>query len=125
MRPSALAILAIVLLAAGCQRGGSSTAASDSSSPSSSSSATAASSSSSGDSIGVPECDDYLQAYRDCIASKVPEASQAELREALEQNVATWRSAAASPEGRAGLAVACTQARDAAKTAVSAYGCSL
>ena len=124
MRPNALAILAVVLLAAGCQRGGSSTAASDSSSPSSSS-ATAASSSSSGESIGVPECDDYVQAFRDCIASKVPEASQAELREALEQNVATWRSAAASPEGRAGLAVACTQARDAAKPSVSAYGCSL
>jgi len=125
MRPSALAVVAVLLLAAGCQRGGSSNAASDSSSPSPSSSATAASSSSSGDSIGVPECDDYVQAYRDCIASKVPEASQAELREALEQSVGTWRSAASSPEGRAGLAVACTQAREAAKTSVSVYGCSL
>jgi len=123
MRQSAVAVLVLLLLAAACQRGGSSSAASDASS--SSPSTATASSSSSGESIGVPECDDYLQAYRDCIASKVPEASQAELREALEQNVATWRSAAASPEGRAGLAVACTQARDAAKSAVSAYGCSL
>jgi hypothetical protein len=125
MRLSALAVLVLLLLAAACQRGGSSSAASDSSSSSPSTTATASSSTSSGESIGVPECDDYLQAYRDCIASKVPEASQAELKEALEQSVATWRSAAASPEGRAGLAVACTQAREAAKPSVSAYGCSL
>ena len=125
MRPIALAVLAVLLLAAACQRGGSSTAANDSPSSSSSTSTTAAASSSAGESIGVPECDDYLQAYRDCIASKVPEASQAELKEALEQSVATWRSAAASPEGRAGLAAACTQAREAAKPSVSAYGCSL
>jgi hypothetical protein len=126
MRRSILAVLAVLLLTTACQRHGSSPAASDSSSPSSSSTtAAASSSSSSGESIGVPECDDYLQAFRDCIASKVPEASQAELREALEQNVSTWRSAAASPEGRAGLAVACTQAREAAKPSVSAYGCSL
>jgi hypothetical protein len=124
MRPSALAVLAVVLLTAGCDKIHRSDAAqpSSESSPSSASSSTG---SSSGDSIGVSECDDYVQAYRDCIASKVPESSQAELREALEQSVATWRSAAASPEGRAGLAVACTQARDATKTTVSAYGCSL
>ncbi len=126
MRPSALAVLAVVLLTAGCDKIHRSDAAQPSSeSSSTSASSSTGSSSSSGDSIGVSECDDYVQAYRDCIASKVPESSQAELREALEQSVATWRSAAASPEGRAGLAVACTQARDAAKTTVSAYGCSL
>lgn len=122
MRQSAFAVLAVLLLTAACQHHSSSAAAGDSSS---STTASASSSSSSGESIGVPECDDYVQAFRDCIASKVPEASQAELKEALEQSVATWRSAASSPEGRAGLAVACTQAREAAKTSVSAYGCSL
>jgi hypothetical protein len=132
-----LLVLAVFLAAAGCKHrvGGyqepaagdssSSTSSSSSSSSSSSAAPSSYSSSSSGGSIGVSECDDYLQAFRDCIASKVPEGSRAELSEALEQNVATWRSAAASPEGRAGLAVACTQARDAAKPSVSAYGCSL
>jgi hypothetical protein len=123
----ALLVLAVFLTIAGCQRhaGGGATPAASDPSASSSPATAASSSSSSGESVGVPECDDYLSAYRDCIASKVPEASQAELKEALEQNVATWRSAAASPEGRAGLAIACTQAREAAKPAVSAYGCSL
>lgn len=124
MRSTPLLVLAVLLALAACKHhDAAAPAASDaSSSPSSTASS---SSSSSGESIGVPECDDYLRDFRDCIASKVPEASRAELSEALEQNVATWRSAAASPEGKAGLAVACTQAREAAKPGVSAYGCSL
>ena len=120
---STLLVLAVLLACAACKHhAAAAPAASDSST---SSTTASSSSSSSGESIGVPECDDYLSAYRDCLASKVPEASRAELNEALEQSVATWRSAAASPEGKAGLAVACTQAREAAKPGVSAYGCSL
>jgi len=125
MRRSVLLFLAVVasLLVAACHHGDSAPAAGDSSAstPATSSSA----SSSSDESIGVPECDDYLRAYRDCVTSKVPEASQAELNQAIDQNVALWRQAASTPEGKAGLGAACTQARDAMRSAMSQYGCSL
>ena len=41
----------------------------------------------------------------------------------MEQTKAQWKQAAATPEGRAGLAMGCKAATDAAKTAMQAYGC--
>lgn len=76
-----------------------------------------------GDGIGVPECDDYLNKYQACVASKVPEAARASMTQALDQMRSGWRTAATTPEGKAGLASACSQARAAMKTSMSAYGC--
>jgi len=75
------------------------------------------------DSTGVPECDDYLSKYQACVDSKVPEAARAALRQSLDQTRAAWRSAMTTPGGKNGMAAACTQARDAAKTSMAAYGC--
>jgi hypothetical protein len=120
-------LAAAVLLAAfstACQRHEAApAAASDSSlSPVSSS---FSSSTSSGDPIGVSECDDFLRAFHDCVDNKVPEASRADLNTSMEQSVALWRQAAATPEGKAGLGVACSQNRDTMKSSLSQYGCSL
>ena len=76
------------------------------------------------DSTGVAECDDYLSKYQACVDSRVPEASRAAFRQSLEQTRAAWRSAVATPGGKNGLTALCTQARDAAKTSMAAYGCS-
>ncbi len=76
-----------------------------------------------GDQIGVAECDDYLRKYESCLSDKIPEAARASLRSSLDATRASWRSAAATPEGRAGLAQACRAARDAARQTMSAYGC--
>lgn len=73
--------------------------------------------------IGVPECDDYMTKYRQCIESKVPEAMKATMRQSFDQATAAWKQAAATPEARASLASACQQATDAAKAAMQAYGC--
>jgi hypothetical protein len=73
--------------------------------------------------FGVPECDDYLTKYLACIDSKVPEAARATVRQSLDQTKAQWQQAAATPEGKAGLATGCKAASDAAKTAMAAYGC--
>ncbi len=73
--------------------------------------------------FGVPECDDYLTKYLACIDSKVPEAARVSVRQSLDQTKAQWKQAAATPEGKAGLAMGCKAASDAAKTAMSAYGC--
>ena len=73
--------------------------------------------------FGVPECDNYMKKYMGCIESKVPESARAMMKQALDQTKASWKAAASTPEGKAGLAQACTQAEATAKTATAAYGC--
>ncbi len=76
-----------------------------------------------GSEFGVPECDEYLTKYLACVDSKVPEAARGMVRQNLDATKASWKQAAATPEGRAGLATACKQALDATKQAMAAYGC--
>jgi hypothetical protein len=79
--------------------------------------------------IGVAECDDYIKAYLACVDDHVPAEARDQLRSALEQAKTGWQQAAAaaeaSPEAKASLVSACTQARDAAKASLQAYGCEL
>ncbi len=74
-------------------------------------------------SIGVAECDDYLNKYEACVNGKVPEAARASLKQSLDATRGAWKSAAATPAGKEGLASACKQAYDASKAAMSQYGC--
>jgi hypothetical protein len=77
----------------------------------------------SGDSVGVPECDDYITKYQSCLKGKIPEAAQAAMKGAFDTTVAEWKKVAATPEGKSGLAMACKSALDASKQAMGAYGC--
>jgi hypothetical protein len=77
----------------------------------------------SGDSVGVPECDDYITKYQNCLKGKIPEAAQAAMKGAFDTTVAEWKKVAATPEGKSGLAMACKSALDASKQAMGAYGC--
>jgi hypothetical protein len=74
--------------------------------------------------VGVQECDAYLAKYTTCVSANVPSPVRAAMLAALDQSKNQWRAAASSPEGRAGLAEACTQARDAARASLRAYRCS-
>ncbi|HMF55596.1 MAG TPA: hypothetical protein VK619_04495 [Pyrinomonadaceae bacterium] len=74
-------------------------------------------------SIGVPECDEYLTKYEVCLNQHVPEASRAQMRAAFEQTRTSWKQAASTPQGKAGLAAGCKQILDAAKQQTAAYGC--
>lgn len=85
--------------------------------------ATTATAAASGESIGVAECDQYLAAYESCLKDKVPAAARDMMKTSFESTRASWRQAAATAEGRAGLATACKSARDAARQAMSSYGC--
>jgi hypothetical protein len=76
-----------------------------------------------GGEFGVPECDAYIKAYTECVASKVPEAARAQMQAALDQSKQAWQAAASSSEGKAGLSAACRQAQDAARMSMQAYGC--
>jgi hypothetical protein len=73
--------------------------------------------------FGVPECDQYMKKYLACIDTKVPDMLRPTLKQALEQSKAAWKQAAATPQGRAGLAAGCTQAEATAKASMQAYGC--
>jgi len=73
--------------------------------------------------FGVRECDDYLMKYTECVSSRVPEQVRTAMIAAVDQSRGQWKAAAATPEGRAGLAQSCTQALRAAKASLQAYGC--
>lgn len=75
------------------------------------------------DSVGVPECDNYITKYLACVSGKVPEASRAQLQASLDQMRQAWKQAATNEAGKASLAQACTAASDAAKSSMSAFGC--
>ena len=78
---------------------------------------------SSGDKVGVPECDDYIAKYEACINGKVPEMARAQFNSSMKTLRDSWRKAATTPEGKAGLAAACKQATEQAKTSMKSYGC--
>jgi hypothetical protein len=73
--------------------------------------------------FGVAECDAYMKKYMACVDSKVPEATRAMMRQQLDQTRMAWQQAAATPQGKAGLAAGCKQADRASGPAMKAYGC--
>ena len=77
----------------------------------------------SGDKVGVPECDEYIAKYEACISSKVPEAARTQYEASFKQIRDAWRAAAATPQGKAGLAQGCKMATDQARTSMKTYGC--
>ena len=124
--PLALCLLTGLLLLA-CGGGASDNSANSSNAAAGNGNKAAANTSTagtSGDKIGVPECDEYISKYEACVNSKVPEAMRATVKASMETARKMWKDAAATPQGRAGLATACKQALDTAKTSMSSYGCS-
>ena len=122
--PLALCLLLGLLLLA-CGGGASDNAANSSNAAANGNkAANTSTASTSGDKIGVPECDDYIAKYEACVNSKVPEAMRASVKGSMETARKMWKDAAATPQGKAGLAAACKQALETAKTAMASYGCS-
>jgi hypothetical protein len=65
--------------------------------------------------VGMPECDEYLARFATCLSTMPPQAQDA-AKEALAQMRQAWAQAAATPEGRTGLAAGCRAALDALTT---------
>jgi hypothetical protein len=65
--------------------------------------------------VGVPECDEFLAKFATCLGKMPPQAQDA-AKEALAQMRQAWAQAAATPEGRTGLATGCRAALDALTT---------
>jgi hypothetical protein len=85
--------------------------------------ATAALSDTAAGEFGVPECDSYFRKYKACLDTKVPESVKPMLKQTFDQTATAWRQAAATPQGKAGLASGCIQAEAMAKQSMAAYGC--
>ena len=75
------------------------------------------------ESIGVAECDEYLNKYDKCVSSKVPESARPQLKQSVDTMRNAWKTAATTPAGKAGLAQGCKQALETAKASMGAYGC--
>lgn len=78
----------------------------------------------SGDKIGVPECDDFIAKYDECVSSKVPEVARAQYKSAVEQWRASWKKLAENPQTKGSLASACKQAAEQQNAALKSFGCS-
>lgn len=59
--------------------------------------------------IGVPECDDYIKKMEACLATMDP-AAKTQVEASFKQTRESWTQAAATPEGKAGLAQGCKTA---------------
>ena len=77
----------------------------------------------SGGNVGVPECDDFISKYEACILSKVPAAARAQYEASMKQWRDSWRQAASTPQGKAGLAQGCKMIADQSRAAMKPYGC--
>jgi len=73
--------------------------------------------------VGVAECDNFITAYETCVSSKVPEASRAQLQQAVAAWRAQWKKLADNPQTRGTLAAACKTQLEATRTQMKAYGC--
>ncbi len=73
--------------------------------------------------IGVPECDDFLTAYDQCLNNNVPASARAQVGAAITQMRDAWRQAAQNPQARASLAPQCTQMRQTMAQSMAAYNC--
>lgn len=111
--------LCTALLLVACGGANTNTATTNSGTSNSASGTTA----STGDKIGVAECDDFIAKYESCVNSKVPESMRATVKTQLDAMRTSWRQAAATPQGKAGLAQGCKAAHEQAKTSLASYGC--
>jgi hypothetical protein len=73
--------------------------------------------------VGVTECDEFIAKYEKCVNSNIPEAARATFKTTMETWRKTWRDAAATPAGKAGLAQACKTSLETAKQSMAAYKC--
>jgi hypothetical protein len=120
----ALALAVTALGFSGCSKEKqSTTTTTTTTTPSGATSTTEIKTTEKGETIGVVECDVYISKYTKCIMDKVPEAARGMMKSTLDQSLTAWKQAAATPQGKQGLAVACKTALDAAKQSMGAYGC--
>ena len=98
-------------------------AATNSSAPASTPASTTNSTASAHEKIGIAECDNFLTAYDNCVSTKVPEATRASYRTAINTWRTEWKKLADNPQTRGTLATVCKNQMETARTQMKAAGC--
>jgi hypothetical protein len=119
-----LACLVIGLLILACggptnKNGGSTNSAGTSSSTAAETPPTTASA----EQIGVPECDNFLNAYESCVTTKVPAAARPGFQATMTAWRSEWRRMANDPQMKPGLVTACKNHLENARAQMKAYNC--
>ena len=78
---------------------------------------------STGEKIGIAECDNFIAAYENCVASKVAEDARANLRASVTAMRTDWKKLADDPQTRGALADACKRQRETTMLAMKGYNC--
>ena len=73
--------------------------------------------------IGIEECDSFLTAYDNCVSTKVPEATRAQYRTAINTWRTEWKKLADNPQTRGTLANVCKTQMETARTQFKSFGC--
>ena len=73
--------------------------------------------------VGVPECDNFINAYENCVTNKVPAQARAQYEAAVKTWRTEWKKLADNPQTRAGLVTACKTQMETARTSMKAYNC--
>ena len=84
----------------------------------------AAAAANAGDKIGVPECDDFIAKYDECVSNKVPEMVRAQYKDGIARWRTEWKRLASDPATRAQLATTCKQIAEQQNAALKSFGCS-
>lgn len=95
----------------------------NSSSSESSTAATPAATVASAEQIGVPECDNFLNAYESCVTTKVPAAVRPGFQATMIAWRSEWKRMANDPQTRPALAAACKTHLENARNQMKSYGC--
>lgn len=73
--------------------------------------------------VGVPECDNFINAYENCVTAKVPAEARAQYQTAVNTWRTEWKKLADDPQTRPGLITTCKQQLETARTSMKAYNC--
>ena len=73
--------------------------------------------------VGIPECDNFITAYENCVTTKVPDAAREQYKAAVATWRTEWKKLADNPQTKAGLAQACKLQIETARTQMKAYNC--
>jgi hypothetical protein len=74
---------------------------------------------------GIADCDEFLHAYEQCLADKIPAEARAQMQSGIAQWKSAWKTMAENAATRDSLPGVCRQTREASAPALKAYGCAL
>lgn len=74
---------------------------------------------------GIPECDDFLNAYQTCLADKVPEQTRDVMLQGIAQWKQSWKDMVQDETTKAQLPEVCTRAKESTKQVMEMYGCAM